>query len=191
MMQLQRIVKTRRRHRVSVLLMASVIAVVVITTLAPWIRFKIMEVASIQSDSPLCQILADTLKNNTKGIDYAVEDVGLYGGDTRGWSTYILVESDLNSYVENKLANVANDNNAPVGVRIQATWIMWRRTADVVYLERIFRLVSEPGSAEVFVGRQRIASALTDLDVASKIIVPGNEPVAITWKEIRHAMGKE
>src|SRR5260221_386540 len=78
---------------------------------------------SYRRETPVATNLAVKLKESSRGVDLAVADMDCFGGQTRGWSSWILEQSSLADYVERKLTRTCGDHNESLTRRIEAARI--------------------------------------------------------------------
>jgi hypothetical protein len=89
-----------------------------------------------------------------------MRDANLFGGETRGISSWILEHSPLTEYVKRELREELSSPSISKAKRLEFLKILWVRTDDSAYLEQYFEIVKEPGGWEVVWGRRYLASKI-------------------------------
>ena len=120
------------------------------------------------------------LSRTRKGIDLAVADMDIFGGNTRGWSSWILVASESVDLVEPRLKRLMADSAVASEKRMEAANILWLRTRETSYLDELFRMVQRPGNLEVDWGRRRLSKAFVSDDVKKAITLPASVAIPLS-----------
>ena len=143
-------------------------------------------------DAETARPIAEELAEKPKGVALALEDFNVFGGRTRGWSSLILERSSLASLVEPRLKSLVDNPNAPLSGRLEAVHIMWRRTGDVLWLERLFIMVKEPGPQSILNARAKLAGAFAFslADFRMSICVPHSRPIDMELDAFRTIISK-
>jgi hypothetical protein len=129
--------------------------------------------------------LADELSKTSEGIKLALADFNVFGGTTSGWSSWILMESGLTSEVEPELEKIVADPSIDLAKSVEAAHIMWVRTRQTAYLEKMFEMVSSPGDLATEWGRRKLTTSINSEEVSRKITVPPTEPIQLNLEEFR------
>jgi len=122
-------------------------------------------------ESDRARPFAEQLSKTSKGTALALADMNVFGGTTSGWSSWILMESGLATEFEPKLKEIIADQSADPAKRVEAAHIMWVRSKDTVYLEKMFEMVRPPGNPATEWGRRKLATSINPEEVAKKITV--------------------
>lgn len=72
-----------------------------------------------------------------------------------------------------------------MGVRIEALWLLWKRTKDVRHLLHMLESVREPGGAVTGLGRRKLATEVTDQSIRSQILLPEQQKLTVDPAELR------
>ena len=146
-------------------------------------------IKQLTRDDPAAAMrVARQIKDSKEGVRLAFLDFGLYGGETRGISSWILWQTSLAS-VETELKNVMADRSQDLDRRFEAGWILWLRSnqTDKRMLEQLFEFVREPGTHSTALGRRRLLKTFKpeaeDLQKALK--VPASDRVPFTIEKFR------
>jgi len=132
------------------------------------------------------QQYAQKLSSTKRGIDLALRDFGVFGGKTRGWSSWILLFSPHQEYVVGRLKGIVADENTDLDRRLEALLILWERTRDDSYLIVCFQAVQNPGPPLVFLVRGRLASAVG----CKALQVPASERMPIDLEEFKSLLSE-
>ena len=122
---------------------------------------------------------AEELSKTPEGTRLALEDMDVFGGSTRGWSSWILIESSLATEIEPKLKEIISDQSIDPSKRIEAAHIMWARTKDTIYLEKMFAMVRGPGDQATEWGRRKLATSIESEEMAKRLMLPPTEPIQL------------
>jgi hypothetical protein len=134
------------------------------------------------------QILATALKDRPRGVRLALEDIDCFGGETRGWSSWILEKSSLSSEVDRGLNNIVFGLEQRLARRIEAARILWLRTGDWSWLVEWYRLVQRAGIPAVGAGRRLLVSAVDFGDVRDRINLPADHNAALSIEEFSQVL---
>ena len=129
--------------------------------------------------------LAAELAKTSKGVGLALADMNVFGGTTRGWSSWILTETALSAEVEPKLKAILSDRSAEAGRRLEAANIMWTRTGETIYLENLFEMVRNPGDIATEWGRRTLSTSINQDELVHKLTVTPAESIVLTSEEFR------
>ena len=80
------------------------------------------------------------IANTRYGVNLALEDFNIFGGNTRGASTIILFETEFDD-TNDRLLDVVESN---LSKRLAAIWVLWNRTHNDEYLVKLFELIRCP-----------------------------------------------
>lgn len=136
------------------------------------------------------QEYAQKLSSTKRGVDLALDDFGLLGGSTRGWSTWILQNSPHQQYVETRLKGILADERATLDKRLGALLLLWDRTRDPEYLEQCFVAVRNPGPPIISFGRDALASAVGYKQLSVQITAPRDRPVPIDLARFKELLSE-
>jgi hypothetical protein len=151
--------------------------------------FNLLKLRDFQRDTEEAQQIASYLKDTSRGITLALDDMDCWGGKTKGWSTWILASSSL-PLVNDRLERILRDESEWPGRRIQAAWILWRRTRKSSYLIDLFKLVKHEGSTSVKRGRQYLASIAQTQAIQEKLQQNENISLSLTVAEFEEYLKK-
>ena len=84
-----------------------------------------------RKDTQQSQSLAATLKDTHRGVQLALADIDCFGGETRGWSSWMLEKSLLSSEVDGALRRLFQDTSQSLSRRIEAARLLWLRTGEL------------------------------------------------------------
>lgn len=129
--------------------------------------------------------LADELSKTSEGMKLALADFNVFGGTTSGWSSWILMESSLTSEVEPELKRIIADPSIDLAESVEAAHIMWIRTRDTIYLEKMFGMVRAPGDLATEWGRRKLGTSMNPERVVQQLTVPPTEPIKLTLEEFQ------
>jgi hypothetical protein len=87
--------------------------------------------------------LAKYLTTRERGVELAMVDMNIFGGRTRGWSSWILTETLLP--IDKDLNAIASNEGEPLSRRFEASIIMYRRSKDLGVMKRCLALAGRPG----------------------------------------------
>lgn len=138
-------------------------------------------------DRNTASLLAEKLRNTPEGIDAAIRDLSVSGGRSQGLSSWMLITSSLAANVEPKLKAIAASPKEPLNRRVEAVWILWLRTNDLVYLQELFDLVKSADGFGIAHGRGYLRKSCTEAadDVRTKLDVGENQPLPLTMEEFK------
>lgn len=142
-----------------------------------------------RKDHPTSYRIALKLSNRPGGIEVAAEDIDLTGGSTRGMSSWILETSPLSGKVLSVLRHTIATKDMPVSRKMEAQWILWKRTGEESYLKDFFHETCEPHHG-VSYARHRLALLAMDNGVVGELMVPDERRVELEYDEFRKAMVK-
>jgi len=129
--------------------------------------------------------LADELSKTSQGVKLALADFNVFGGTTSGWSSWILIESGLTSEVEPELKKTIAEPSIDLARSVEAAHIMWIRTGDTTYLEKMFEMVRAPGDLATEWGRRKLGTSINPERMVQQVTVPPNEPIKLTLEEFQ------
>ncbi len=141
--------------------------------------FRQLRLASKHPDE--ARPYAMKLRSSKAGVALAFRDMDVFGGQTRGWSSWIVQTSPLDEEVEERLFELVDGNATPLPKRLEALWVLWKRTGDDKRLLEMFELVREPGPLAVGYGRGQLLRAFDDPAAQEMFNVPASEPLNIDY----------
>ncbi len=130
-------------------------------------------------DTAKARAVSEGLAMRPAGVRLALADMDVFGGTTRGWSSWILKHADDGEFAEKGLWGIADSRSQRASRRIEALWILWERTGDKKALVRIFDLVKQPGGAAVSLGRERLGRLFQEQVISQTISVPASQPIGM------------
>ncbi len=133
---------------------------------------------------------AARLMQSPAGVRLAIRDIDVFGGSTRGWTSWVVEYNTVCSETDELLAHVAADETESLPRRLEAHWILWRRTGEPGHLASLFDAVRKPGPPAVQIVRQRLADAVRSLDLHRRLEVPASQPIDLTLKELVDAIDR-
>lgn len=146
------------------------------------------ELEDARREPETARTIATELSKTPEGVELAIADMSIFGGKTRGWSSWILTNSDLNTLVEGRLKKIAGDLSLATEKRLEAANILWYRTQDVSYLEVVFVMVQPAGNLETEWGRRALSTAIAPEDIANAITVPASEPISLSLEKFKQLL---
>lgn len=141
-----------------------------------------------RKELPTAEIYATRLMRSSAGVRLAIRDCDAFGGSTRGWSSWVVEHNTACPETNELLAQVAADESESLARRLEACWILWRRTRAPCHLTSIFDTVREPGPAAVQIVRHRLASAVRSCELRRRIDVPASQPLELSLNEFIQAI---
>jgi hypothetical protein len=135
--------------------------------------------------------LAEQLRQSPLGVALACRDVDVFGGHTRGWSSWIIENTKHSDVALREIALIA-ENGGPAQA-LEAVWLSWRMTHDSSYALKLFNGVSRRSDrARIDLGRMRLASVFeSQPDVAVRLRVPASQPLGISESEFVERLERE
>jgi predicted transcriptional regulator len=135
--------------------------------------------------------LARELAKTKNGILLSIKDLDVYGGHSRGWSSWILVNNKNDKFtieeIEKELKRDISNSK-----KIELFYVLWRITKNKKYLVDLFINVKNGNNSVVAIGRRKLASSLAriDRDMSKKIGDSENNSIEITIEEFKKVIGK-
>jgi len=137
---------------------------------------------------PTARWYAEKLKASPIGVKLALKDMDIYGGTTRGGSIWILTHSPLSGIVEKELSLFLESPDMVLSKKQMAALIMWRRTHDSAYLEKLFYWIKEPGDLGTDIGRKLLALCFDSDEWKKSLDVPYSEKLPISDKAFQQML---
>jgi hypothetical protein len=153
---------------------------------------KMVRLMRYKDDRETAYRLAEKLRNTPEGVDAAVADLSVSGGRSRGLGSWILITSSLAGEVEPKLKAIAASPRDPLNRRVEAVWILWLRTNDLVYLQQLFDLVKSPDGFGIAHGRGYLRKSFIETadDIRAKLDVGEGQQLPLTMEEFKQLIRK-
>lgn len=144
-------------------------------------------------DHDVIERVARNLRTKPRAIDAALEDISLYGGNSRWAGSWILMTSPLSANIEPKLRAIAASPDQPLYRRVEALRILWVRTGDPACVHAWYELVRLPAERRgVGLGRTHLAICFSGSFMATNqamikqiVDVPETEPLPMTMEEFK------
>lgn len=122
-------------------------------------------------------IYANELMKSERGVDLAFKDFNIFGGETRSFSSYILINSKIPN-INDRLNQLVISKNVDYTKKFEACYILWSRTNDCIHFEKYFNLIIEfnnktdkkhivSGAIKNLVGKLLRASSKSTFDIIS------------------------
>jgi hypothetical protein len=147
-----------------------------------------------KDDPEAARQIATALKDDQGGLELALRDFDIYGGQTRGWSSWMLARSSLDQLVTARLNSLSHDGSQPFSKRFEALWILWRRSsfADPVICDEAVSQACLRGENATTMARRRLASLLDDsaLEIRRALAEPAANPISIDAKTFYASLRK-
>ena len=180
-----------RRRKLSRVLFVYCVAMAMLGALGwrYWANVSFLRLWWHRRDHAVALSIADTLSLRQRGVELALDDMGLFGGTTRGWSSYILRTSPIARPLEQKLqAIIASEQERP-SRRLEASFIMWERTGVAVHLETVLEMIRDPGPAWTQRARRKLAATL-GYRLSEELEAEGNTRLTLSVDDLRSAIGQ-
>ena len=172
-----------RRAAACVVVVAGALVVVGVFWRHAEARWLFMRLVLARRDTARARSISRKLARTRQGIALCIRDFNVYGGRTRGWSSWALVQSRLTDCVEGALVRTIEDPAAPPHKRIEALWIMWQRTRYESYLRELYDSCRDPGPHAVEVGRRYLLAVFAAHHTARQFDVPASEAIRMHPEE--------
>ena len=143
-----------------------------------FVRLKALRKSTAESE-----VIARQLKETPKGIELALEDINCFGGETRGWSSWMIEGSSVPE-IDLKLRKILSGEKS-LPRRIEAARLLWLRTNESEWLLEWYKLVEKAGPPAIGVGRRLLISAYDCGEEAARINVPADVDVTLSSEEFR------
>lgn len=136
------------------------------------------------------QKMANTLSRTKMGIKLCLRDIDVYGGSTRGWSSWVLIHSDADlQYIIKRLESIVHSQEGKAK-KIEALLILWKRTKEDRYLVQLFSLIRqmEPNDSKYTLerGRKELFVAMERPKELEKVFaVPPESNIEMTTEEFQ------
>jgi hypothetical protein len=115
----------------------------------------------------------------------AMDDINVWGGSNRGASSWMLIYSPLDEFVESGLTELAESPDTDRLQRMEAWWILWQRTGRKEHLKGFFDEARKPGR---HMRRTRLRLAIMlDSEDTGPLGAPEDSPVDMTFDEFLEA----
>ena len=136
-------------------------------------------------DTKVAISLAKQLSQTPQGVELALKDMSVFGGETRGWSIWILEYTNITN-VNSRLKKIAYGSKYPIHKQIQALLILWHRTHNTKYLYDCFIKVSDDGSPVVSASRIKLYTYISEYtNIYNSLCLPRQEKVRISTNEFK------
>ncbi|MCM8538319.1 MAG: hypothetical protein NE334_20420 [Lentisphaeraceae bacterium] len=114
-----------------------------------------------RANTDVSEPIAKRLMLTEVGLEKSINDLSVFGGKTRGWSTWILINSPKKEKVTNDLKDKLNKLEK-VSFRIEAYWVLWNLEKTNNHIISLFKLVHKAGGAEIQSGRGKLMKTIAD-----------------------------
>lgn len=151
------------------LILASILCVLLLGIFLVWLYYPSILFALLKADfvgDDEKQSIAKKLSGSEHGIDLALSDLNIYGGQTKGMYEVILYESENKDLVEQKLASYIADTSKGNSERSAAVKVLYYLSEDPAVLLDYFRLVKDPGGNDIYMARRYLNTIVKDQRIA-------------------------
>jgi hypothetical protein len=128
--------------------------------------------------------IAQSLLESEIVLELSAKDIDIFGGNTRGWSGWILLNTKKKEKAIDELNKVAFDDKFELSNRIEALFLLWELTSDKIYITHIYDLINEPGNLNVMFARQRLCKVLNPEKI-KRINTDNTKTIGITKEELK------
>ncbi len=137
------------KQRVTILVLASFLVVGAVF-MWPRIRCEWHWRMIKMSDNDATSIEHATAIMDTEcGLRKAVKDIGVYGGETKGMGSWILVNSPRVDMVKKLLDETIASDKKSASSRCEAAWLMWELTGEIEYIKKMQKVATDSGNANL------------------------------------------
>ena len=149
-----------------------------------------MQIKAARKDNPTQAMqVAHEIKDTPRGVALALRDFNVFGGETRGISSWILENSGRSEDVNSNLRRVAADQEQPLSRRFEALWILWRRgdQGEFSLIDQMFQLVVPAGQPSVGVARRKLAQCFDPsfAELQQALNLPAATPLKVSLEEFQ------
>lgn len=103
----------------------------------------------------------------------------------------MLINSTLTNLVSNNLHEVLDSATAPMQKRVEAAWVMWLRTKNIQYLDRLYSLVKVKGNIGVFHGRHYLKISIKEgTELYKWVDKPETEDLPLSIEDFKTHLSK-
>lgn len=101
-------------------------------------NFLFFKLTIIKDDSQKALKIVKKLENVEVGVRLAINDIGILGGNTKGWSKLLLINSKLPGLNE-QLEEYLTHDDTKFSKKLVIIAILWQRTKDCIFLKKYFK----------------------------------------------------
>lgn len=132
-----------------------------------------------RDNTAIARKTAEHLAKTRAGIRVCVNDICVYGGRTKGWSSYAIKKNTLPDYTHKRLVNLL-EHATSLSQKVEAYILLWETQKETKYLVGLYELVKTAAKDELALpaergyGREFLATLFKESSNAEDIF---NKPV--------------
>jgi hypothetical protein len=144
-----------------------------------------------RSEAAAARRTAREMSSTHAGVRLASRDIDIYGGKTRGWSSWIMRRTEYREYAMSELREAVCDRTAPLARRAEACLLLAELAPSREIAKVLYGMVRAPDGTATEIVRSRIIRMVDDPVLRRALEVKANEPIGISLEEFCSRFARE